>query len=107
MLISLLLILTILIIRGVELYFFLKKISSLCHKYDWKHVDNNDFLLVDMLSDEDYTKTKEWSAYNFLFYKGPSPLEMYLSFKSLKIETQYNKEVVKKLKQYEAIKRIL
>ena len=107
MLISLLLVLTILIIRGVDLYFFLKRVSSLCHKYDWKHVDHNDILLVDMLTDEDYTKTKEWSAYNFLFYKGPSPLEMYLSFKSLKIETQYNKEVVKKLKEYETIKHIL
>tara|TARA_Y100000389_G_scaffold187573_1_gene209144 strand:- start:2805 stop:3128 length:324 start_codon:yes stop_codon:yes gene_type:complete len=107
MLMSLLVVLMILIVRGIDLYFFLKKVSSVCHRYDWKHVDHNDILLVDMLTDEDYTKTREWSAYNFLFYNGPSPLEMYLSFKSLKIETQYNKEVVKKLKEYETIKHIL
>lgn len=94
-------ILGILIVRGIDLYFFLKKVSRTCYKYDWKHVDHNDLLLIDMLTDEDYTKTREWSAYNFLFYKGPSPLEMYLSFKSLRIETQYNKEVVEKLRQYE------
>ena len=107
MIISIMFILLILIVRGIELYLFLKTVSRTCYKYDWKHVDHNDFLLVDMLTDEDYTKTKEWSAYNFLFYKGPSPLEMYLSLKILKIENQYNKEVVKKLKQYETIKHIL
>jgi hypothetical protein len=96
-------ILGILIIRGIDLYFFLKRVSRTCYKYDWKHVNHNDLLLIDMLTDEDYTKTREWSAYNFLFYKGPSPLEMYLSFKSLRIDTQYNKEVVKKLRQYETI----
>jgi hypothetical protein len=101
MLISILMVFAIIITRGIELYFFLKNISRKCSKYDWKHVDHNVHLLVEMLADEDYTKTREWSAYNFLFYKGPSPLEMFFSFKSLKIETQYNKEAVKKLSQYE------
>lgn len=103
MIISIMIILAILIVRGVELYFFLKKVSRTCHKYDWQHVDHNGLLLIDILTDEDYTKTREWSAYNFLFYNGPSPLEMFLSFKSLKIETQYDKEVVKKLREYEII----
>jgi hypothetical protein len=103
MIISIMIILAILIVRGVELYLFLKRVSKTCHKYDWKHVDHNGLLLIDMLTDEDYTKTREWSAYNFLFYNGPSPLEMFLSFKSLKIETQYDKEVVKKLRKYEII----
>ena len=100
MLVSILIVLAMLITRGIDLYFFLKNVSRTCHKYDWKHVDHNGSLLVEMLTDEDYTKTREWSAYNFLFYKGPSPLEMFFSFKSLKIETQYNEEVVKKLRQY-------
>tara|TARA_R110001632_G_scaffold91448_2_gene196049 strand:+ start:162 stop:473 length:312 start_codon:yes stop_codon:yes gene_type:complete len=103
MLISILMISAILIIRGIELYFFLKRVSKTCYEYDWKHVDHNGLLLIEMLKDDDYTKTREWSAYNFLFYNGPSPLEMYLSFKSLSIETQYNKEVVQKLRKYEVI----
>jgi len=94
-------ILGILIIRGFDMYFFLKRVNSKCYRYDWRHVDHNDELLIDMFSDEDYTKTREWSAYNFLFYKGPSPLEMFFSFKPLRIEDQYNKEVVTRIKQYE------
>ena len=101
MLISIVLVSAMLITRGVELYIFLKNVSRTCSKYDWKHVDHNGHLLVEMFTDDDYTKTREWSAYNFLFYKGPSPLEMFFSFKSLKIETQYNKAAVKKLRQYE------
>lgn len=94
-------VLAMLITRGIELYTFLKKISKTCHEYDWKHVDHNGHLLVEMLTDEDYTKTREWSAYNFLFFKGPSPLEMFFCFKTLRIESQYDKDVVKKLRQYE------
>ena len=101
MLISILTVFAMIITRGIELYFFLKRVSRKCYKYDWKHVDHNGHLLVEMLTDEDYTKTREWSAYNFLFFKGPSPLEMFFSFKSLNIETQYNQEAVKKLRQYE------
>ena len=35
-----------LIIRGVDLYFFLKRVSLKCHKYDWDHVNHNDLLLL-------------------------------------------------------------
>lgn len=98
-----LIIISIFITRGVELYFFIKKISKICNRYDWKHVDHNDLLLIEMLTDEDYTKTREWSAYNFLYDKGPSPLDMFISFKPFTIEAQYNKEVVDKLKKYEII----
>jgi hypothetical protein len=45
--------------------------------------------------------TSEWSAYNFLFLNGPRPLSMFLSFKKLTIECQYNKEVIDRLKEYE------
>lgn len=93
----------IIVVRAIDLYFFLKRVSSTCYKYDWKHIDHNGELLIEMLTDEDYTITREWSAYNFLLYKRPSPLEMYFSFKSFRIEAQYNKEVVERLRQYETI----
>jgi hypothetical protein len=90
-------------IRGIETYRFIKSISKLCYKYDWALInDGNELLLLDM-ADKDYMETKEWSAYNFLFLKGPSPLGMFLSFKSMNIETQYNKEVVDRIKKYEII----
>lgn len=60
--------------------------------------------LLDKMKNEDgYFLTSEWSAYNFLFLKGPSPKKMYLSFKPLTLETVYNKEAIDKLKEYEII----
>lgn len=99
--IVLFLILLIVVIRVVETYFFIKKVSKVCYKYDWKCVNENDLLILDMLSD-DYMN-KSWSAYNFLFLKGPSPLRMFLSLKPLTIERQYNEEAVNKLKKHEII----
>ena len=55
------------------------------------------------MQDKDYYVTKEWSAYNFLFLKGPSPIAMFFSFKSMTIENHYNKHVVDRIKQYEII----
>ena len=43
------------------------------------------------------TVKAKWSAYNFLFLKGPSPLSMFFSFKRLTIENIYSKEVVARL----------
>jgi hypothetical protein len=54
-----------------------------------------------MENENGYYLTSEWSAYNFLFLKGPSPKQMFLSFKPLTIEYQYNKEAVDKIKKYE------
>ena len=101
--IAILLIVGLLMIRAVDCFFFIKRISKVCHKYDWAYVnDGNDLLLLDM-QDEDYFVTKEWSAYNFLFLKGPSPISMFFSFKLLTIENHYNKHVVDRIKQYEII----
>ena len=55
------------------------------------------------MADKNYYMTNKWSAYNFLWLNGPSPLSMFLSFKSMTIENQYNKEVVDRIKKYEII----
>jgi hypothetical protein len=90
------------IVRGFETYYFIKKVSKVCNQYDWKHVNQNDLLYLEMQK-EDYYLTCEWSAYNFLYLKGPSPMAMFFSFKPLTIENQYNNEAVNTLKKYEII----
>ena len=94
----------ILIVRCVEFVVFMKNLSKTCHAYDWKHVNKNPMCLIDMMKDKTgYYMTSEWSAYNFLYLKGPSPSSMFLSFKLLTIENFYNEEVINKLKKYEVI----
>jgi hypothetical protein len=73
-----------------------------CHQYDWKQVNNDDMLILE-IKEKDYYLTSNWSAYNFMFLKGPSPIAMFFSFKILTIENQYNNEVIDKLKKYEVI----
>jgi hypothetical protein len=80
----------------------MKKVTEVCYKYDWKHVNNNDLLVLEIIKKGSYLKSK-WSAYNFLFLKGPNPLAMFFSFKLLKIENIYNEESIAKLKEYEII----
>lgn len=96
------LILVLFIVRGIETYLFIKKVSKVCYQYDWKEVNNNDELILDM-QEKDYYLKCDWSAYNFMFLKGPSPLSMFFSIKPLTIETQYNNNVVNKLRKYEII----
>jgi hypothetical protein len=96
------LILGLVIVRCIETYYFIKKVSKVCHQYDWKHVNQNDLLFLE-IQKEDYYLNCDWSAYNFLYLKGPSPMSMFCSFKPLTIEKQYNKEVVNTLKKYEII----
>lgn len=92
----------VLVTRFIEFKIFMNKVSKACNDYDWKFINENPECLVDKMKNEnDYFLTSEWSAYNFLFLKGPSPKKMFLSFKPLTIEKQYNKEVVDKLKKYE------
>jgi len=101
--IAIYLIVGLLVIRAIDCSLFIKKIGKICHKYDWAYInDGNELLLLDM-RDKNYFITKEWSAYNFLFLKGPSPISMFFSFKSMKIENHYNKHVVDRIKQYEII----
>ena len=88
--------------RIIEFKLFITKVSKVCHKYDWKYTNKNPMCLLDMMKDtNNYFLTSEWSAYNFMFLKGPSPKTMLLSFKRLTIESQYNKNVVDRLKEYE------
>jgi hypothetical protein len=93
-----------LVTRVIEFVMFMKKVSKTCYKYDWKYVNKNQMHLLDIMKNrKSYYMTNEWSAYNFLFLKGPSPKSMFLSFKRLTIENQYNKEAIDRLKEYEII----
>ena len=89
------------VIRALEVYLFIKKVSKLCNKHDWSCVEEDNELMVDMMENDQYYVNKEWSAYNFLFLKGPSAKEMFLSLKPLTLEKQYNKDVVERLLKYE------
>lgn len=103
MITTFLIIFGILIIRGIELYLFLKKVSKVCNKYDWKHADKYGFPAVEMMMRADYYTTSKWSAYHFLFMNGPNPLLMFFSLKPLTIEGQYNKDAIDRLKEHEVI----
>lgn len=85
------------IIRLVQFRKFIKNISIICHMYDWKIIDEDPEKILDILQ-EGYYSNAEWSAYNFLFLKGPSPLSIYFSFKKLDIYNFYNKEIVDKVR---------
>ena len=71
-------------VRALELYLFIKRVSKICKAHDWKHVDldENSSLVLEIMK-KDYHLTSKWSALNFLFLEGPSPLNMFLSFKPL------------------------
>ena len=90
-------------IRAIETYFFIKKVSKLCFEYDWKVINDNPELLLVKMADKNYHLTSKWSAYNFLYLNGPSPIFMFLSFKRMTIENLYNKEAVNRIKQYEIV----
>lgn len=94
--------LILILVRGIETYLFIKKVSKVCHQYDWKQVNNDDMLILE-IKEKDYYLTSKWSAYNFMFLKGPSPMSMFFSFKILTIENQYNNEIVDKLRKNEVI----
>jgi hypothetical protein len=104
MTIAILLIIGLFITRAIETLLFIRKVSKACYKYDWKFVnDGNDLLLLEMMQSDDYYVSKEWSAYNFLYLNGPSPLFMFLSCKRLTIKNLYNEDVVNRIKKYEII----
>ena len=96
------LIITFLIVRIFRVLFFIKHVSKVCDKYDWNFVEDNEQYVLNIMEDNYYLYS-EWSAYNFLFLKGPSPTNMFFSLKPLTIEKQYNKYAVNKLKEYEII----
>jgi hypothetical protein len=89
--------------RVFQLYMFLKLVSKLCHIYDRnylnEHGDTNVRLVLDYMT-ENYHLTAEWSAYKWMFFKGPNPFLMFFSFKPLTIEGQYGKTTVDRLTEY-------
>jgi hypothetical protein len=96
------LVLVFVLVRAVECYIFIKKVSKICYQYDWKHVDANANLVLDIIK-KDYYLTNTWSAYNFLYLQGPNPITMFFSLKPMKLESIYNKEAINRLKKYEII----
>jgi len=103
MIVVILLVMTLLMVRLVELLLFIKKISEVCNTYDWKYIDKHGYPLIDVMGDDKYYLESEWSAYNFMFMKGPNPIFMLFSLKALTIEKQYNEDVLNKLREYEVI----
>jgi len=87
------------LIRAIELYRFLKKVSRICYEYDWKFISYYEQYIPEIVKKDYYLKS-EWSAYNFMFLNGPSPLKMFFSFKVLTIENIYNKDIIEKVKKY-------
>lgn len=100
--ITLALLLTFIVVRIIECYIFIKKVNKICGRYDWKYVESNEDKLLEMMQ-KDYYVNSKWSAYNFLFLKGPNPLTLFFSLKPITLEAQYNIEAIEKLKQYEII----
>lgn len=88
--------------RSIEFYIFMKDVKTRCKRYDWKYVDENPELLLDIL-EKDYHLKCEWSAYKFLYFDGPSPLSIFFSLNILKIENIYNEMVIERLNRYENI----
>jgi hypothetical protein len=87
-------------VRVLQVYLFIKKVSKVCADYDWKHIDHNTDLLLEWMKGDDFYMSREWSAYNFMFMKGPNPLLMFFSLKPLTIRGQYTIEIVERLGKY-------
>ena len=93
----------IIVTRIIQTYMFLKLVSKLCNIYDRnymnEHSDENLQVLLDYLA-KDYHLTSEWSAYQWVFFKGPNPWLMPFSLKPLTIEGQYGESTVRKFIDY-------
>ena len=87
-----------LLIRAIKFAKFMNNLTKICHIYDWRCVDENGDLLLEIIVPEYYLRA-EWSAYNFMYLKGPSPLKMFFSFKSLELRNFYDDEIVDKVKR--------
>ena len=85
-------------IRAVKFRKFMKNITRVCDLYDWKHVDDNGDLLLEIIEDN-YWLTSKWSAYNFMYLKGPNPWRIFFSFKKLKLENFYDPAIISFVKQ--------
>lgn len=93
--------------RAMEVKEFLTKVSKVCHDYDWQYAQyeglkDND-IVMEITFNANYHLENKWSAHQFMYMNGPSPLRMFLSIKPLTIETQYNNKVIDRLRKYENI----
>ena len=97
------LVILILSIRAFQVYTFIRKVSKFCHIYDRNYVnehgDENIQVILDF-TQENYHLTTQWSAYNWIFLKGPNPILIFFSTEPLTIEYQYGKNVVDELEKY-------
>ena len=103
MLIVLSLIVLVLLFRTVQVYKFLKLVSKLCNIYDRNYINEHGDINISIVLEyikENYHLTAEWSAYKWMFFKGPSPYSMFFSFEILDIEGQFGKKAVDKLAEY-------
>ena len=89
--------------RIIQVYKFLTLVSKLCRIYDRnyvdKHGDGNIQLILDIM-EKDYHLKSQWSAYQWVFFKGPNPWLMPFSLKPLTIDGQYGKETAEKFIEY-------
>lgn len=102
---TLILLTVLIIIRAIEMKVFINKTLNACHLYDCNFAskrfeDNNDDTYIIKMLDTSYTKKSDWSAFNFVMFKGPTLISMFFSFKPLTIKRQYDKRVVEKLNEY-------
>lgn len=84
------------LVRFIELRLFLKNLSKSCHLYDRKYVDEHvesDYSLITQFTSEKYYLNAKWSAYNFIFLQGPSPLQMFFLPKILTLKNVYGDKV--------------
>jgi len=97
--------LLLVLLRGIEYYFFMVKVGDVCKNYDiiFCEEDENIKHLIEMLEDDHYYLTSKWSAYHFLFILDKKPIKTFFTLNILKIETIYSKESINKLKKYELI----
>jgi hypothetical protein len=99
-------IISILLIRAIQLYKFLSKVSRLCYIYDRNFInengDENPNLIIEFMG-SNYHLTTTWSAYHWMFLKGPNPLLMFFSDDPLTLECQYGKKIIEELNKYEVI----
>jgi len=98
LIISIALVLIPISIRLIQFRKFMKNITHVCHLYDWKHVDENGDLLIQII-EKDYWLTSKWSAYNFMYLQGPNPWRIFFSLKKLKLENFYDQQIIQKVKQ--------
>jgi hypothetical protein len=95
--------------RFVEVWFFIKFVSKLCHSYDIWYVDkpgNEELAVLMIRKPTEYFLNPEnhWSAYRFVFFSGPNLWGMFFHPGFLSLENIYGKHVIQKLNDKDVLK---